>query len=85
MRLQCSPVLATCGIRSAVEAFENTQSRLLLHVLPTQIRGGKGALAKASDHPPLTGDTACLYQNGRDDPGSSGAGGSNLETSPVHC
>lgn len=44
-------VLATCGIRSPVEAFEYIQSRLLLHVLPIQIRGSKGALAKASDYP----------------------------------
>ena len=78
-------MLASCGIQLPVETFENAKSHLLLHVFPIQIRGGKAALAKASDHPPSTGDTACLSQNGRDDPGSSGEGGSNLETGPVHC
>ncbi len=77
-------MLATCVIQSPVEALENTQSHLLLHVLPIHIRGGRGALAKASDHPPSTSDIACVYQNGRDDPGSSEEGGWQLETTPAH-
>jgi hypothetical protein len=50
-----------------------------------QTRGRKRALAKAPDHPPSIGEKACLYQNGQDVPGSSGEGGSDLETSSVHC
>src|SRR6266849_585247 len=48
-------------------------------------RGRKRAPAPATYHPPATGETTCLYQNGPDAPGASGKGGSDLETSPVHC
>ena len=78
-------MLAICGIRLPVETFENAKSHLLLHVFPIHIRFGKGVLAKASDHPLSMSDTACLSQNGRDDPESSGEGGSNLKTGPVNC
>ena len=42
-------------------------------------------LRKPLNHPPSIGETGCLYQNGQDVPGSSGEGGSDLETSSVHC
>ena len=50
-----------------------------------QTHGRKPSLAEASDGPSSIGDTAYLYQNGPDVPGSAGEGGSNLETSPGHC
>jgi hypothetical protein len=40
--------------------------------------------SKASDHPPTTGETTCLYQRGSDAPGASGKHGSDLETGVVH-
>ena len=36
------------------------------------------------DHPPPTGETTCLYQNGSDAPGAAGQDGSKLEASTVH-
>ena len=48
-------------------------------------RGRKRASAPATDYPQATGQTTCLYQNGSNAPGASGKGGSDLETSPVHC
>ena len=38
----------------------------------------------ATDHPPTTGETTCLYQKGSDAPGSSGKNSSDLETGVVH-
>ena len=44
----------------------------------------KRAPVPATDHPPATGETTCLYQNGPNAPGAPG-GGSDLATSPVRC
>jgi hypothetical protein len=47
-------------------------------------RGRKRVTSKAVYHPPLKGDTACLYHKEQDDPSSSSERGLDLETIPVH-
>ncbi|SRR6266567_6050941 len=47
-------------------------------------RGRKRAPTKASYHPPSTGETTWLYQNGPNASGASGHDGSDLEASAFH-
>src|SRR5215470_12299754 len=63
----------------------------MLHELPNivyepadAVSIAKRAPAYISDHPPSTVETACLYLDEPNVPGSSGEGGANLEASPVH-